>query len=89
MKQSVYQQIKNCPIINKRTKEKALNELRKIQRSLTLRKQCDYKDENIPNSWNGSYDTLGSLMTWFETSSGWEFWNKINISLLNYYYPNN
>lgn len=75
--QSVYQQIKNCPNINKRMKERALKELKTIQRSLTLRKQCDYKGEVavVPLR---SYDTLGSLMLWSQTSSGYRFWAKVN-----------
>lgn len=74
MKQSVYQQIKNCSDINEEMKETALKELRAIQRSSILRKRTAYKVKYVRN-------ILGGLMLWSQTPSGYDFWDTIDLML--------
>jgi len=77
-KQSIYQQIKNCPAIKDKMKKKALKELRAIQRSSTLRKECCYDK-------NHGEGSLPEIMAWNATPSKHEFWFKVNNRLFNYH----
>lgn len=40
---TTYEQIKNCPYIEEKTKKRALKDLRLLQRSKRLQEKCGYK----------------------------------------------